>query len=316
MQLIRLSENDLPEVVEAWNATLAYDQVTEEQLHQVIFDDPNYEPEGVLVARGDDGSVQGLSVCVLRRTVEGKDGRGGPREFRTGYLKGFFVHPGLEEGEVAAHLLAAAEAYCRAAGKTELLVGEYTHSYVSPGVDLRYERLREILASNGYRDTGVLDDMAADLDDPALPIRLKRARERAGSEVQVVPWRPELLARMRQFVAEDNSGFRLPGWEEQWAEPRDDVLILKKGEEILGWARYGPSPPSWVFGPMVVLERERRKGYGTLLVLESVMRAKEQGGEHMWAGWVTHGPYLAAGWSVSRRYAIFVKDLDLSEGAD
>jgi GNAT superfamily N-acetyltransferase len=316
MHLTQLSEEDVPEVVESWNAVLPHDPTTEERFRRQVLGDPNYEPEGVVIWRDGDGSVQGLSACFLRRTVEGGEGGGHAREFNRGFLKGFFVCPGPQESAVAAQLLAASEAYCRAAGKTELRVTEYTYDYAWPGIDLRYEHLREILVANGYRDVRTIEDVAVELGDPGLPGRLQTAGDRAGQGVEVLTWRPELLEPMRRFVAEGQVPAWFPaGWEKRMARPREEVLVLRRGEEIVGWAGYWPGRPRASFGPVLVLERERGKGYGVLLLLECMLRAKERGAERMTAGWANTGFYVAAGWHIYRRYAVLTKDLQTPQGA-
>ena len=144
MYIGSMLEEDLHDVVVAWNAALPHDRVTEERFRQVMLGDPNYEPESITVARGNDGTVLGLSACVARRTAEGKDGRGRKAELRRGYLKGVFVAEGEGEEAAADVLLAGAESYCREAGKEEMWVTQYAGPYLYPGIDVRYERLREV----------------------------------------------------------------------------------------------------------------------------------------------------------------------------
>ncbi len=312
MRLTQLSEEHITSVVEAWNGVLAHDRVTEAQFRRVLLEDPNYEPEAVHVAWSDDGSVVGLSACVLRRTPEGKDGGGHEYEFERGHLKAFLVLECPARNEIADALLAAAESYCAQAGKQKLFVTEYTGPYFFPGIDVRHQQICDILAGHGYRDVGTLEDVAVDLRDPSIPDRLARAGERAGPTTEVLTWNPDLLPAMRRFVEEEDERQWFPvGWESQaqWSRPREVALILRRGEEIVGWAQYWPGTPRAGFGPVLVLRRERGKGYGALLLLECMKRAGDQGSENMWAGWANTGFYVACGWHIVRRYAVFVKDL-------
>jgi GNAT superfamily N-acetyltransferase len=307
-------EDDLHDVIRAWNAALPHDQVSEERFRQVMLEDPNYEPESILVARGNDGSVVGLSACVARRTVKGKDGRGCEGEFRRGFLKGIFVAESEAEEAAADVLLGAAESYCRGAGKEELRVTEYAGPYLWPGIDVRYERQREILAKHGYRDVRTIEDVAVDLRDPGLRGRAERARAMLSAELEMLDWEPELLPAMQRFVVEgEELQWFPPGWESGLSQPRENVLILKKRREILGWAQYSPGPPRAGFGPILVLERARGRGYGSLLLLECMVRAREKGAEYMEAGWANTGFYTANGWDIVRRYAVLTKDLAAEE---
>ncbi len=312
MQLSQLAEEHVTSVVAAWNEALPHDPTTEAEFRRVLLEDPNYEPAAAQVARADEGSVLGLGACVLRRTPEGRDGGGHEYEFQRGHLKVFFVLECPARDEIADALLAAAESYCAQAGKQKLFVTEYTGPYFFPGIDLRYEQLHSVLAARGYRDVETLEDVAADLRDPSIPDHLARARERAGPAVEVITWHPDLMPAMRRFVAEENQRQWFPvGWESQaqWSQPREVALILRRGEEIVGWAQYWPGTPRAGFGPTLVLRRERGKGYGALLLLECMRRAREEGSERMSAGWANTGFYVACGWHISRRYAVLVKDL-------
>jgi len=310
MELRPLTADDIPLVAEAWNRFLPYDQVAEQRLRWGLLEDPNHEPEAVLIAQGPGGEVLGLSACALRRTPEGRDGGGSQEGFHRGYLKGFFAAEGPAGEKAAAALLVAAERYCAAAGKRELRVTEYTGPHFFPGLDVRYERLRRLLGDRGYRDVRTIEDVAADLRDPALEARLASAWERLGEAHDLCTWRPELLPAMRRFVAEGKMPAWFPlGWEKRYQEPRETTLILRRGEEIVGWAQYWPGAPRAAFGPILVLERERGRGYGGLLLLESMVRAQRSGCDHMDAGWANTGFYIAYGWQIVRRYAVLTKEL-------
>ncbi|MCJ7751028.1 MAG: GNAT family N-acetyltransferase [Armatimonadetes bacterium] len=177
-------------------------------------------------------------------------------------------------------------------------------------MDVRYERLRELLKINGYRDVATIEDVEVTLDEADIAARLERARRRAGPGVQMVSWRPELLPAMREFAAEGNMPEWFPrGWESRYSEPDDTTVILRRGEEIVGWAHFSPGVPRAGFGPTLVLPRERGKGYGALLLLECMARAQQRGTERMGAGWANTGFYVANGWHIRRRFAVFTKPL-------
>jgi GNAT superfamily N-acetyltransferase len=308
MQIAPMTPEDIPAVLHAW--PLTFDPVTPERLQGLIFGDPNYEPEAVSLARDDHGAILGLSSAVLRRTTEGKDGCGAPYGFDRGFLKLFFVTPGPHDEIAARALLGAAESYSAAAGKVELRVTQYTGPYLYPGMDVRYERLRELLTLNGYRDVATIEDVAVALDEADIAARLARARDRVGSDVEVLQWVPELLEPMRAFVAEGQMPQWFPvDWEAKYAEPDDTTLILRIGGEILGWSHYFPGLPRSGFGPILVLPRARGRAYGVLLLLECMDRARRRGASLMSAGWANTGFYVAAGWYIRRRFAVFTKPL-------
>jgi GNAT superfamily N-acetyltransferase len=310
MQISRLSDQNLEAVAAAWNAALPYDPVSSGSLRRVFFEDRNYDPEATWVAQNGSGAVPGFALCVVRATVAGEDGGGRDYEFRSGFLKGFFVAEGPDDDPVASELLTSAEAYCAAAGKDTLRVSEYAGPYVYPGIDVRYERLRSILSARGYRDVRTIEDVGVDLDEAEISARLARLRGRLGPSVEVLTWDPSLLPALRRFAQEGAQPQWFPrGWEKRFAEPRRNVLALRYDGEILGWAQYWPSTPRAGFGPILVLPRARGNGYGALLLLECMVRARRDGSATMWAGWANTGFYVANGWHITRRYAVLHKQL-------
>jgi GNAT superfamily N-acetyltransferase len=310
MHLRPLAASDVPTVAAAWNEMLPSDRTTEERFRAVVLGDPNHEQEGALMAEGAGGELLGFSAHVVRRTVKGGDGGGREANFRRGFLKAFLAADGDGGGEAAAQLLAAGERYCAAAGKSEITVTEYSGPYFFPGIDVRYERLREVLACHGYRDVATIEDVGVSLLDAGLDRRVSRAHARPGPGLTVCTWDPDLLRDMRRFVAEGDHPEWFPeGWEGGLAAPREQVLILREGEEIVGWAQYWPARPCASFGPILVLERARHRGFGSLLLLECMARARAAGAERMEAGWANTGFYTANGWHVTRRYAVLRKQL-------
>jgi GNAT superfamily N-acetyltransferase len=191
-----------------------------------------------------------------------------------------------------------------------VFVTEYAGPFVYPGIDVRYHRLREILAEHGYRDIWTIHDVSADLWDENVGEMLDQTRARMPRGVEVMTWEPSLLPAMRAFAAEgDMPPWFPPGWESRLARPRETVLVLRKGEEILGWARYWPGKPRAGFGPILVLPRARGQGFGARLLLECMVRAREAGAERMEAGWANTGFYTRHGWQITRRYAVLKKEL-------
>jgi len=308
MRVSPLRESDASSLLPAWNANLPHDQVSPQRLLSLVFGDPNYEPEGMVLAEDGEGTVLGFAGAVLRRDVAGKDGGGREDEFPRGYLKIFFVADGADDA--AAALLERAEGYCRAAGKHEMMVTEYSGPYLYPGMDVRYERLRGILVSCGYRDIYTIEDVAADLRGSRFQEMLEQTWGQMPSDVTVVTWEPGQLAAMRPFVAEGNmpQWFRA-GWESGYQTAMDDTLVLRKGDEVLGWAHYWPGVPRAGFGPILVLPRARGNDYGALLLLECMVRAREGGSETMEAGWANTGFYVRHGWHITRRFAVLQKEL-------
>jgi mycothiol synthase len=310
MPIRPMTEEDLPRVLALWNSALHYDQMTERRFRHLILEDPNYEPEGVLVALDSYRQTIGLAAAVVRREPAGKDGGGSPDQFHRGYIKALVVPPSEPGYTAGGALLEAIEVYVREAGKRELTMSVYTGPYVFPGVDLRYEGLRSIFARRGYRDIYTIECVGIDLRDPVMDRMLADYRAKLPRELSVRTWRPSYLPALRAFVKEGDVPAWFPtGWEAGYKTAQDTCLVLRKGREILSWARYSPHPPTSGFGPILVLPRDRGHGYGGILLLESMARARDAGCTYMKAGWANTGFYVRHGWHIIRRFAVLQKEL-------
>jgi GNAT superfamily N-acetyltransferase len=150
-----LTKEDIPQVVKAWNHSLAYDSVTQEQFEWVILDDPNCEPEGNIIAL-DQGQIVGF-VSVISRGGE-------PFQKNDGFIKGVFVLDGYWDRGIGKRLLEQAEAYLLSRGKRAINITAYIGGrYFFNGIDLRYERLLALFAECGYerlRDWGEIFTIA------------------------------------------------------------------------------------------------------------------------------------------------------------
>lgn len=138
----------------------------------------------------------------------------------------------------------------------------------------------------------------------------REARRKAGEAgVTIVPYRPEMLGQMREFVRKVNILQWFPdGWEDSFGKD-DHTLVALQGEEIVGWAEYWPHPEKGGFGPIAVLPEERHHGIGTCLLLESMLRMKAQGVPEAIAGWAATEFYRRSGWEICRQYAALEKKL-------
>jgi len=310
MQIRPMTTDDVSRVLSAWNQTLKHDRLSEERFRGVMLEDPNYEPEGVLLAEDAAGKVLAFSACVVRRDLRGRDGGGGDDNYNRGFLKGFFAVPGKDGTAAARELLARAEAFAAGAGKRCVTVTVYDGPYIFPGIDVRYQRIRRILERSGYQDTYTIECVAIDLRSPKVDRMLADVRATIPPDVTLATWDPVMLPAMRAFVQEgDMPGWFPVGWEGTYDRPEKTTLILSKDGEILAWAQFRPRHPRASFGPILVLERERGKNYGAILLLESMVRSREMGSKSMFAGWANTGFYVRYGWSIIRRFAVLRKEL-------
>jgi len=112
---------------------------------------------------------------------------------------------------------------------------------------------------------------------------------------------------MREFVEKLNMKHWFPdGWERDFGKGGHTLVAFKNGK-IVGWAAYLPNEPVSEFDGIAVLEDYRRRGIGTCLLLESMLRLKEFGVSKVVARWAPEGFYSKSGWKTYRQYMVFQK---------
>lgn len=295
-----IRSQDVPQMVAAWNAHLTHEPIDEAKFRSTILGDANYEAAGHLVAvRGDE--VVGYVSAICRDGVPGRDGKGNQNDANRGYIRDIFG--GSEE--VLGGLLNLGLAFLEKRGKSHILTGEYTGSYVTPGVDSRYETVCAFLRSR-FPEESTLDDMEADLKAPlpnAYQIDSIRRAEKYG--VRIEPYASTMLGAMRGFVdALGQDSWFPPGWEREYEYDRHAFVALR-GDEIVGWTDYEPEDDAISLGPLGVAPDHRGHGIGSWLVVECSLEGVRRGYDRIWAGWTNTPFYVPQGWRVFRQYIVF-----------
>jgi len=304
-----MEDSDIPDVVQGWNLSIPYDQVSMERFRQVILKDANYEKNGTLVAI-HDGKPVGFISSVLRESILGADNKGRPNEKDQGYIKGIFVLDEFRRNGIGSRLFDEAVEYNKLKGKSVIRIMTYTGNYFFPGVDTRYEPALKFFESKGFHRDYVIDDVDIELTDFKITDNHKNARRRASEVgVHVEDYDSSMLDEMRKFVEKLNMISWFPeGWENGFKSKGNKVVALK-GEEIVGWASFGVSGDIGWFGPTGVLEEIRHNGIGSCVLLESVLHMKDAGAKRVIASWANTPFYIANNWKICRQYVVFEKSL-------
>lgn len=302
--------DEVGEVVKAWNKTLIYDQLDEEQLKDVVLGDANYKKESTLVATYE-GNIVGFICVVAREGISGADNRGTPEDKYRGYLKVLFVIEEFQRRGIGSTLLQEGIDYLRSKGKKCMRVVTYTGRYFFPGVDLRYEPALRFFESEGFIRKQIIDDVYVETSDPQITEFYEKARQKAERiGVSVVDYEPSMLNAMRKFVEKLNMVWWFPqGWEE-WYKSKGDKVVAIIGDEVVGWASFGTTNDIGWFGPTAVLEEMRHNGIGSWMLMESVLKMRDKGARRVIASWANTPFYIANGWKIYRQYAVFEKSWD------
>lgn len=305
-----IEESDIGQVVQGWNVALIHNQVNEKWFEETILGDENHEKNASLVAV-HDGQIIGFISSVTREGITGADNRGRPHEANRGYIKGFYVLENFRKQGIGTQLLDEVTKYLKSKGKSSIWVVVYTGRYFFPGVDLRYEDGVNFFENKGFRTDQIIDDVDLHLENLEVSDYQKNAQQRmAEFGAHVEDYDPLMLDRMREFVEKVNMPAWFPeGWEDGFKDKGNKVVAIKDGQ-IIGWASFGPRPGTAYFGPIAVLVEMRGNGIGSCLLLESILRIKDAGGERVIASWANTPFYLPNGWEICQQYAVFVKEWD------
>jgi GNAT superfamily N-acetyltransferase len=310
MYSVRPAERkDLDCLLEFWNRVYVHDTRDLERFDRTVFDDPNYDPAGTVVAVDGD-RIAGFASCVAREGTKGKDGKGSERDRENAYFKALLY----ERTDVGRALVERIETFVRSTGKRVIRVVVYGGgAYFFPGIDLRYTDIVSFFKEVGFEQTDVAKDV--DLDVAAYePGQGDYQRGQWGrlrdAGIRVVDYEAAMLREMETFVER----VRIPqwfgeGWQSGWKRSRNSVVAVRD-KEILGFSSYTPSTgPDGLggFGSIATLHAERGKGIGTCMMDACIARLKAGGTRRVVAKWANTPFYLPSGWRVCREFAVFSK---------
>jgi mycothiol synthase len=186
--------------------------------------------------------------------------------------------------------------------------------YAWPGVDVRYTPGICAALALGYEFEQAACNMTADLSRPDAPgLRSTGPAERRLADHGIT---------VRRATSEDIPAlveFARATFTDGWAGEithsvgRDRAgchLAVKDGGEVLGFASYGSSRPSW-FGPMGTAPAARGTGIGSVLLRRCLADQKADGHDRVQIGWVDPVPFYSAtvGARIERVFFRYRKEL-------
>lgn len=307
-------DGDLEAVVRAWEQALPLDALTREDFVRRVLLDENLEPGGLLVAVADGPQrVAGFVLClVLRHPIENV----GLMEHR-GFITAFGVAPEFQGRGAGAALLAAAEDFLRARGRSEVTIAPYAPNYFVPGVDkAAYAAGLEWLRRHGFEEysEGIAMDALIGRFDLDEQLRAKEALL-AAEGVTIAPLRLEQTAAFLQFMASTMPGDwvedarRLLGRMASGGAPANSIHVATDRGKIVGYCKFDGEH----FGPFGVADSHQGRGMGTVLLARTLRQMRLEGHHSAFVLWTgeraAKGVYGRLGFTISRRFAILRKKL-------
>ncbi|MCX4389209.1 GNAT family N-acetyltransferase [Micromonospora peucetia] len=235
------------------------------------------------------------------------------RDARLGHVDLVAVDPAHRRRGVGRALLSSAERILTGLGAAEVLLAGNPPYYAWPGIDVRYTPAVCAALALGYQQDRTAWNMTADLsydDSPALrPTETAEARL-AGRGVTVRRAGATDLPALAEFARSTFGGV----WDAELAgsvgREGAGCHLAERDGEVLGFAAYGSSRPSW-FGPMGTAPAAEGSGIGGVLLRRCLRDQQAAGVPAAQIGWV--GPVAfysgSAGARIERVFFLYRRTL-------
>ncbi len=291
-------DEDVQQILNAWNAWLPYDPMTENLLSEKLAGDRDFDPELTLVLE-EDGKVVGFGQGLVRPWYEPG----------LGWIKLFAIESGRYL-DVGTALLSPLEEGLHARGAKAVQIFDSAPNYLMPGIDPRYTEMLVFFERQGYArydDTSNMDAPLehADFDTSARENKLRKI----GIEVRRAT--PEDRDNVQDFVREKFIQW-VPEVDATFENRPVSLHIALVDNRVVAFSAYDANNrgTGW-FGPMGTDPSLRGKGVGAVLYLRCLRDLKNQGHKKAIIPWV--GPiafyFRTSGAVVSRVFWQYRKEL-------
>jgi mycothiol synthase len=300
-------------VVGVWNAALWADPINPATWRAKVLLDPNFDPDGCLVAEAD-GVVRGFLLSLVRRVPFFNDGL----EVAASWITAFGVDPDWRGRGLGGALLDTALGRLRELGRATVAVAPYVPNYFIPGVDVAaYADGLAFLARRGFETIERPLSMRAELTRFQVPAPITaRARELRAEGVEVRPAVPADIVPVLDFVQRHFTW----DWHREASgvfadlfagDPRQvGMLVAIQDSRVLGYAEHRGER----FGPFGVDPGLRSRGIGRVLLaatLTEMLKKNVHAAWFLWTGDDAARLYTQCGFHEVRRFAVLRKTLSV-----
>jgi ribosomal protein S18 acetylase RimI-like enzyme len=299
---------DTPAVVQLWNICLPRDGITLPIFQEKVLLDPNYDPEGCLLAT-DMGRLVGYVDARVRTTPH-------PWGFErlleadreTGWIIALFVRPEYRRKGLGTELLEAGLEFLRAKGRRRAILFNYTPNYLLVGLDEEgYPGAREFYEKNGFAAGGESVGMAVELLGFRNPEHVRGAEEELLEEgIRAVHYEPRLLLPTLAFLRE-----HFPLWVHYFTDKlarghdHDEIVVVTRESEVVGYCQHRYYHHVERTGPFGVAADLRGRGIGSVMLCRLLERMAQKGYRQGWFTGTDTGTahyYERCGYRVVRRH--------------
>lgn len=312
--LRRYRSGDEVAIVNVWNEACPEDPMSLSIFAKRVLVDPNFSSDGLILYEEGNHLVGFLLAMVRKLPLSGSD-----LEPENGWITAFFVHPSARRQGIATRMMDAATAFFVERGRKRVYFSSYAPNYFVPGIDeTAYRGGKSWLVKQGFRVVYPAVAMDKNLVGYAYPEdvrQLESLRNAEGYAFEALTY-----SHLTDVIRMNDEVFN-PDWARAIREavdrdvPLGQVLIARKGDEVVGFCMYGAyDGVGERFGPFGVKPELRGSGIGKILLYKCLHRMRAQGLHNAWFLWTGETSpaghlYARAGFSVTRRFEIMVKDL-------
>nr|WP_173042737.1 GNAT family N-acetyltransferase [Phytohabitans flavus] len=252
---------------------------------------------GIGFAATADGELAGVVLGSLSH-----------RDDSIGHVDLIAVRRDVRRQGIGRALLARAEGALAGRGAVEVLLAGNPPYYAWPGIDVRYTPA--VCAANalGYEQDRTAWNMTADLTTIESTVEAEERLAAGGVTVR----RAEAgdVPALVEFARANFSD----GWAGEVSDsvgrPGAGCHVALRDGEVLGFAAYGSSRPSW-FGPMGTAPAAQGLGIGGVLLRRCLRDQRDAGFRQAQIGWVGPVPFYASavGARIERVFFLYRKEL-------
>lgn len=298
-------------VLRVWNSALWADPINATTWRAKVLLDPNFDPEGCLVAEAE-GDVRGFLLSLVRRVPFFNDGL----EPEKSWITAFGVEPDWQKHGIGGALLDAAEKRLRSLGRRTVAIAPYVPNYFTPGVDVNaYPHGVSFLGGRGFETIERPISMRAELTGFRVPGKIAETASRLANEgLTVRPVTPADITPVLDFIPRHFTW----DWHREATGVMNDLfagdprfvgmLVARQGNEVVGYAQHRGER----FGPFGVHSGMRSRGIGRVLLAQTLLEMLRKNFHAAWFLWTGDDAarlYAQCGYHEVRRFAVLRKNL-------